>query len=220
MAAQQSGFRSAGMATFLGNIRYVAWTGIALALIFLIAYAVVGQGASLFDHNVIQVFLRWSHVLVGIMWIGHLYYFNFTQIPNVPKIPEEHRGPAISKVIAPAALYWFRHGAALTLVTGVLLAINQGYLLQAYTLGAVEGFAVGKHIFIGIGMWLATIMFINVWFIIWPNQQRALNIDDRFPDLTKEQRAGHAKTAMLFSRTNTLLSVPMLVAMTGAQTLG
>lgn len=208
------------MATFLGNIRYVAWTGIALALIFLFTYAVVGQGRGLADFNVIQAFLRWSHVLVGIMWIGHLYYFNFTQIPNAPKIPEEHRGPAISKVIAPAALYWFRHGAALTLATGILLAWNQGYLLQAYTLGAAEGFVTPKHIFIGVGMWLATIMFINVWFVIWPNQQRALNIDDRYPDLTKEARAGHAKTAMLFSRTNTLLSVPMLVAMTGAQTLG
>lgn len=208
------------MANFLGNIRYVAWAGIAFALIFLFTYAAVGRGMPLTDYNVIQAFLRWSHVLVGIMWIGHLYYFNFTQIPNVPKIPEEHRGPAISKVIAPAALYWFRHGAALTLVTGILLAWNQGYLLQAYTLGALEGFAVSKHVFIGIGMWLATIMFINVWFVIWPNQQRALNIDDRFPDLTKEARAGHGKTAMLFSRTNTFLSVPMLVAMTGAQTLG
>lgn len=207
------------MANFLGNIRYVAWTGIALALIFLATYALQG-GGSLTDNAVIAAFLRWSHVLSGIMWIGHLYYFNFTQIPNAPKIPEEHRGPAISKVIAPAALYWFRHGAAVTLVTGILLAANQGYLVQAYTLGLSEGFAVPKHVFIGIGMWLATIMFINVWFIIWPNQQRALNIDDRFPDLTKEQRAGHAKTAMLFSRTNTLLSMPMLVAMTGAQTLG
>jgi len=207
------------MATFLGNIRYVAWTGIGLALLFLLSYAVVGQGRGLGDDVVVQAFLRWSHVLAGIMWIGHLYYFNFTQMPNVPKIPEEHRGPAISKVIAPAALYWFRHGAAVTLVTGVLLAWHSGYLIEAYTLGLSEGFATPKHIFIGIGMWLATIMFINVWAIIWPNQQRALNIDDRYPDLTKEQRAGHAKTAMLFSRTNTLLSIPMLIAMTGAQTL-
>jgi len=207
------------MATFLGNIRYVAWTGIALAMLFLLAYAVVGQGRGLTDYGTVQAFLRWSHVLVGIMWIGHLYYFNFTQIPNVPKIPEEHRGPAISKVIAPAALYWFRHGAALTLATGVALAWHSGYLIEAYTLGFSEGFATPKHIFIGVGMWMATIMFINVWAIIWPNQQRALNIDDRYPDLTKEQRAGHAKTAMLFSRTNTLLSVPMLIAMTGAQSL-
>lgn len=207
------------MANFLGNIRSVAWASAILAAILLFAYGMGVQGRTFGDANLWQVILRWTHVAAGIMWIGHLYYFNFTQIPNVTKIPEEHRGPAISKVIAPAALFWFRWGAMATLVTGVLLAINQGYLLQAYTLGASEGFAVPKHIFIGIGMWLATIMFINVWFIIWPNQQRALNIEDRFPDLSKEQRAGHAKTAMLFSRTNTLLSVPMLVAMTGAQTL-
>jgi len=208
------------MANFLGNIRAVAWTSAILAAIFLFAYAMGTQARSFDDANLWQVVLRWTHVAAGIMWIGHLYYFNFTQMPNVTKIPEEHRGPAISKVIAPAALYWFRHGAAVTLVTGILLAWNQGYLVQAFSLGASESFAVPKHVFIGIGMWLATIMFINVWFVIWPNQQRALNIDNKYPDLTKEQRAGHAKTAMLFSRTNTLLSLPMLVAMTGAQTFG
>jgi uncharacterized membrane protein len=208
------------MANFLGNIRSVAWTSAILAALFLFAWAIGVLQYEAGDTNLWAVVLRWTHVAAGIMWIGHLYYFNFTQIPNVPKIPEEHRGPAISKVIAPAALYWFRHGAAVTLATGVLLAINQGYLIQAYTLGASEGFAVQKHIFIGIGMWLATIMFINVWFVIWPNQQRALNINDKHPDLSKEQRAAHAKTAMLFSRTNTLLSLPMLVSMTGAQTFG
>ena len=208
------------MATFLGNIRNVAWTSAVLAALFLLYYALSAQSRAFDDPIVWQVILRWTHVASGIMWIGHLYYFNFTQIPNVPKIPEEHRGPAISKVIAPAALYWFRWGAMATLVTGVLLAWNQGYLLHAYTLGASDNFQTPKFIFIGIGMWLATIMFINVWAIIWPNQQKALNINDRFPDLTKEQRAAHGKTAMLFSRTNTLLSLPMLVAMTGAQTFG
>ena len=206
------------MANFLGNIRTVAWTSAVLAVIFFLSYALGAQGRALGDFAVVSVALRWAHVVSGIMWIGHLYYFNFTQIPNVPKIPEEHRGPAISKVIAPAALYWFRWGAMATLITGVLLAWSQGYLLQAYTLGASEGFTVPRNIFIGVGMWLATIMFINVWGVIWPNQQKALNINDRYPDLTKEQRAGHARTAMLFSRTNTLLSLPMLVAMTGAQT--
>ncbi|MBU6373536.1 MAG: urate hydroxylase PuuD [Alphaproteobacteria bacterium] len=208
------------MANFLSNIRAVAWTTCLLGLVFLIAYGVGVQKFGIADPIYVSAFLRWTHVVAGIMWIGHLYYFNFTQIPNVQKIPEEHRGPAISKVIAPAALFWFRWGAVATLVTGVLLAANQGYLIQAYTLGLADGFAVPKHIFIGIGMWLATIMFINVWFVIWPNQQRALNIDNAYPDLSKDDRAKHARTAMLFSRTNTLLSVPMLVAMTGAQTLG
>jgi uncharacterized membrane protein len=153
------------------------------------------------------------------MWIGHLYYFNFTQIPNMPKIPDEQK-PAIGKVIAPAALYWFRWGAMLTLITGLLLAMNLGYLVSALTLGASEGFLAPKHTFIGVGMWLAIIMWFNVWFIIWPNQQKALNIDNKYPNLDAAAKAAAGKTAMLFSRTNTFLSVPMLVAMTGAQSLG
>ncbi|MEJ0061225.1 MAG: urate hydroxylase PuuD [Terricaulis sp.] len=163
--------------------------------------------------------LRWGHVLSGIMWIGLLYYFNFVQIPNMPKIPEENRAPAIGKVIAPAALFWFRWAALATVITGLLVAYNQGYLLAALTLGATEDFAVGKHVFIGIGMWLALIMAFNVWFIIWPNQQKALNIGNKYPDLAADLKAKAGKTAMLFSRTNTLLSAPMLVAMTGAQNL-
>jgi uncharacterized membrane protein len=210
------------MAWFLTNIRYVAWTALSIGLLFLIWYATGVRGIPLDDRAFHEAFLRWTHVLTGIMWIGHLYYFNFTQIPNVPKIPEEHRGPAISKVIAPAALFWFRWGAMLTLLSGLLLAWNQGYLVQALTLGAADdpSFAVAKHTFIGIGMWLAIVMWFNVWFIIWPNQQRALNINNAFPDLAADVKAGHAKAAMLFSRTNTFLSVPMLVAMTGAQTFG
>jgi len=125
----------------------------------------------------------------------------------------------VTKVIAPAALYWFRWGAMLTLITGLLLAWNQGYLLQALSLGALDGFEVNKHIMIGIGMWLAIIMWFNVWFIIWSNQQKALNIDNKYPDLEASAKAAAGKTAMLFSRTNTFLSVPMLVAMTGASTL-
>ncbi len=206
------------MAAFLTNIRYVAWGGLGVAVLFLLIYALGVRGLQFSDSAFWEATLRWAHVLTGIMWIGHLYYFNFTQIPNVPKIPEEHRGPAISKVIAPAALFWFRWGAMFTLATGILVAINQGYLLQAYTLGAAEGFAVPKHVFIGIGMWLATIMWFNVWFVIWPAQQRALNIDNKFPDIT--DRAPFARRAMLFSRTNTFLSVPMLVAMTGASAIG
>jgi uncharacterized membrane protein len=102
-------------------------------------------------------------------------------------------------------------------VTGVLLAWNQGYLLEAFSLGLLDG--VPKHTLIGIGMWLATIMWFNVWFIIWPNQQKALNIDNKYPNLEAPAKAAAGKTAMLFSRTNTFLSVPMLVAMTGASTL-
>ena len=212
------------MAWFLSNLRYVAWTGLVLGALFLIYFA-MGVGSWGFDTQTFwEAALRWLHVLVGIMWIGHLYYFNFTQIPNAPKIPEEHRGPSIGKVIAPAALYWFRWGAMATLITGLLLAWNQQYLLQALTFGGVpfDGgipFTDNKMWLIGVGMWLAIIMWFNVWFIIWPNQQKALNIGDRYAGLDAPTKAAAAKTAMLFSRTNTFLSVPMLVAMTGASTL-
>jgi uncharacterized membrane protein len=208
------------MAGFLSNLKYVAWTALAVGLLFLLYVSLKLADADLHSPIFWQAALRWTHVLSAIMWIGHLYYFNFTQIPNMPKIPDEQK-PAIGKVIAPAALYWFRWGAMATLITGVLLAYNQGYLLQAYTLGAADdpAFAVPKHIFIGVGMWLATIMWFNVWFIIWPNQQKALNIDNKYPDLDAAAKAKAGKTAMLFSRTNTFLSVPMLVAMTGATTL-
>jgi uncharacterized membrane protein len=206
------------MAWFLSNLRYVSWTALAVAALLLIYFAMGVAGYAFSDSAFWEAALRLGHVLVGIMWIGHLYYFNFTQIPNMPKIPDEQK-PAVTKVIAPAALYWFRWGAMLTLVTGILLAWNQGYLLQAYTLGALDGFAVPKHILIGLGMWLATIMWFNVWFIIWPNQQKALNIDNKYPNLEAPAKAAAGKTAMLFSRTNTFLSVPMLVAMTGASTL-
>lgn len=206
------------MAAFLSNIRYVAWTALAVGVLLLVYFALSVGGYKFGDTAFWEATLRWAHVLVGIMWIGHLYYFNFTQIPNMPKIPDEQK-PAVTKVIAPAALYWFRWGAMATLVTGILLAWNQGYLLQAYALGALDQFEVSKHVLIGIGMWLATIMWFNVWFIIWPNQQKALNIDNKYPDLDAASKAAAGKTAMLFSRTNTFLSVPMLVAMTGASTL-
>ena len=204
------------MAWVLSNLRYVAWTGLVVAALLLIYFAMGVAGYAFGDSAFWEAALRWGHVLVAIMWIGHLYYFNFTQIPNMPKIPDEQK-PAVTKVIAPAALFWFRWGAMATLVTGVLLAWNQGYLLEAFSLGLLDG--VPKHTLIGIGMWLATIMWFNVWFIIWPNQQKALNIDNKYPNLEAPAKAAAGKTAMLFSRTNTFLSVPMLVAMTGASTL-
>jgi uncharacterized membrane protein len=207
------------MVAFLSNIRYVAWTSIALAVAFLMLVAFHFAYAPIDSAAFWNAGLRWGHVLSGIMWIGLLYYFNFVQIPNMPKIPEENRAPAIGKVIAPAALFWFRWAALATVITGLLVAYNQNYLLEALTLGATEDFAVGKHVFIGIGMWLALIMAFNVWFIIWPNQQKALNIGNKYPDLAADLKAKAGKTAMLFSRTNTLLSAPMLVAMTGAQNL-
>ncbi len=146
------------------------------------------------------------------MWIGLLWYFNFVQIPSMPKIPDEQK-PAIGKVIAPAALFWFRHAAMATIVTGLILAWMNGYLHQALAFGLTSG-EMG-HTAIGIGMWLGAIMWFNVWFVIWPNQKKVLGIVEADADAKKAA----ARTAMLFSRTNTLLSIPMLFAMVSAQTL-
>ena len=155
---------------------------------------------------------RFIHVVVGIMWIGLLWYFNFVQIPNMAKIPDEQK-PAIGKVIAPAALFYFRWAAAVTILSGLILAGLNGYLHDAMTLSIGSG--VPKHTAIGIGMWLGVIMAFNVWFVIWPNQKRALGMVECDPEL----KAKSAKTAMLFSRTNTLLSLPMLLSMVAAQNL-
>jgi len=146
--------------------------------------------------------LQWLHVFFGIVWIGLLYYFNFVQIPTMPAIPAELK-PGVSKYIAPKALFYFRWGAALTVLTGLLLAWSYGELVEALTLQPSVRL-------IGIGMWLALIMAFNVWFIIWPNQKRALGLVEA-DDATK---AKSARTAMIASRLNTLLSIPMLLAMT------
>ena len=155
---------------------------------------------------------RFIHVVVGIMWIGLLWYFNFVQIPNMSKIPDEQK-PAISKVIAPSALFWFRWAALATIISGLILSYLNGYLHDAMTLGIMSG--GGKSTAIGIGMWFGIIMAFNVWFVIWPNQKRALGIIE----VDAETKAKSARTAMLFSRTNTLLSLPMLLSMVAAQNL-
>ena len=157
-------------------------------------------------------FIRWLHVLSGVMWIGLLWYFNFVQIPSMPKIPDEQK-PAIGKVIAPEALFWFRWSALSTVVFGVLLAGMNGYLVDGLLLG-MNGQVAG-HTMIGFGMWLGLIMAFNVWFVIWPNQQKALGMVAVEADV----KAKAARTAMLFSRTNTMLSIPMLYAMVAAQNL-
>lgn len=149
---------------------------------------------------------RWLHVISGVMWIGLLWYFNFVQIPTMPSIPDELK-PAIGKHIAPEALFWFRWGAAFTVLFGLLLGWQAGYLHQAMTLG-IGGGNVNETM-IGIGMWFGIIMAFNVWFIIWPNQKIALGMVDADADA----KPAAARKAMLFSRTNTLLSIPMLYCM-------
>lgn len=175
--------------------------GVVLLVILLIAAGTFGR----MDHAWGTFLMRYLHIASGVMWIGLLWYFNFVQTPSMPKIPDEQK-PAISKVIAPAALFWFRWSALATVVTGLLLALMMGFLVQALTLqpGAKA---------IGIGMWLALIMAFNVWFIIWPNQKKALGIVEADADT----KAKAATTAMMFSRINTALSIPMLYTMVTQQ---
>ena len=168
------------------------------------------------DLTIDQLFWSWLfrylHVISAIMWIGLLWYLNFVQIPSMPKIPDEQK-PAIGKVIAPAALFYFRWAALLTIISGLILATLNGYIHDAMTLGITSG--GGKSTAIGIGMWLGLYMAFNVWFIIWPNQKRALGMVECEPEI----KVKSARTAMLFSRANTLLSLPMLLSMVAAQNL-
>lgn len=181
------------MDKILGNLHLV------LALGFVAALALIFGTHGALDANLI---LRWLHVFFGILWIGLLYYFNFVQIPTMPKVPAELK-PGVSKYIAPSALFFFRYAALLTVITGLAVAYVMGYAHEALMLR--PGFAL-----IGVGMWLALIMAANVWFFIWPNQKIALGMVEADADA----KAKAARTAMLFSRTNTLLSIPMLYAMT------
>jgi len=165
-----------------------------------------------FDYTWLVFLFRWLHVLSGVMWIGLLWYFNFVQLPNMPKIPDDQK-PAISKVIAPAALFWFRWAAMSTLITGLILAWLNGYLVDSIALGLTSG--VAKDAAIGFGMWFGAIMAYNVWMIIWPNQKIALGMVEAAADA----EPAAARKAMLASRTNTMLSIPMLYAMVSAQNL-
>ncbi len=161
-----------------------------------------------FGHEFWSFIFRWFHVLSGFMWIGLLWYFNFVQVPSMPKIPDDQK-PAITKVIAPTALFWFRWAALSTIIFGLLVAWMEGYLSEAMLLGLTTNAA--DHSIIGFGMWLGLIMAFNVWFIIWPNQQKVLGMKEASADEKKKS----ARYALLASRTNTMLSIPMLFAMIG-----
>ena len=199
------------MGNLLSSLSKTIHASLALAIILFLGLFYQYDGFS-FDRIFWSWVARYVHVIVSIMWIGLLWYFNFVQIPNMAKIPDEQK-PAIGKVIAPAALFYFRWAAAFTVLSGLILAGLNGYLHDAMTLSIGSG--VPKHTAIGIGMWLGLIMAFNVWFVIWPNQKRALGIVECEPELKTKS----ARTAMLFSRTNTLLSLPMLLTMVAAQNL-
>ncbi len=197
------------MTNVLTSLNRTVIAGSTLTILFLVYYLSTN---GLIDEYFWQFVFRYIHVLAGIMWIGLLYYFNFVQIPNMPNIPDEQK-PAIGKVIAPAALWYFRWAAMVTLISGLILAHLSGYLLSAMLLGFLD--PNPRDTAIGIGMWLAIIMWFNVWFVIWPNQKKALGI----VDAKAEEKLKSARTAMLFSRTNTLLSIPMLFSMVSAQNI-
>ena len=196
------------MGNLLSSLPKTIHASLVLAIILFLGLF-YGNGGFDFDTIFWSWLTRLIHVTVAIMWIGLLWYFNFVQIPNMPKIPDEQK-PAIGKVIAPAALFYFRYAALLTVVSGLIIAYLNGYLHDAMTLGGG-----GKNTAIGIGMWLGLYMAFNVWFIIWPNQKKVLGIVEVSP----EEKPAAAKKALIASRTNTLLSLPMLLSMVIAQNL-
>ncbi|MDA0225659.1 MAG: urate hydroxylase PuuD [Proteobacteria bacterium] len=193
------------MGAILQSIGRTVAAGVVLLVIMMLIAGTFGQVSS---HAWSTFFMRYLHVLSGVMWIGLLWYLNFVQIPSMPKIPDEQK-PAIGKVIAPAVLFWFRWAALATVVTGLLLAGMNGYLGSALSL------TKGVHA-IGLGMWMGLIMAFNVWFIIWPAQKIALGM----VEASAEDKPKAARKAMLTSRINTLLSVPMLYCMVAQQNGG
>ena len=191
------------MDKLFGNLHRVLLVGLILAIVV----AVIRHSDQLGTHAFWAFVIRWIHVWFGLLWIGLLYYFNFVQIPSMPKIPDEHK-PAIGKVIAPAALFYFRWAAAATVLFGILTVLMDGH---AAAFAFQDGLAT-----IGIGMWLALIMAFNVWFVIWPNQKKALGLVEADADAKKKA----ARVAMLASRTNTLLSIAMLYCMVAQGNVG
>ena len=184
------------MAKIFSNLYLVLGIGLVLVVALI--------GAAPGNSTVAVAITHWLHLFFGVLWIGLLYYFNFVQIPTMPSVPAELK-PGVSKYIAPQALFYFRWGAAFTVLTGLIIAFQAGYAHQAFMLQ--DPFRL-----IGIGMWLALIMAFNVWFIIWPAQKKALGLVAA-DDATK---AAAATRDMIFSRTNTLLSLPMFYAMINA----
>jgi len=191
------------MMKFFGNLHAVLAAGLVAAIVLIASFTGwTGEGAKAITDDV----FRWLHVFFGILWIGLLYYLNFVQVPTMPAIPAEQKG-AITGHIAPKVFFFFRYAALLTVVTGLIVAGHAGYLVQALTFAGEGGVKL-----IGIGMWIALVMAFNVWFVIWPAQKKVLGI----VEATAEEKAAAAPRALIASRTNTLLSLPMLYAMISA----
>jgi len=200
----------ATLAAFFQNLHKTLAAGVVLLIVLIILVGLFsGRFIGLNDHVWWTFFMRWLHIMTGVMWMGLLWYLNFVQTPTVPRIePAEHRA-AITKFIAPEVLFWFRYSALATVIFGLLLALMKGYLIQALT------FQRPAYV-IGIGMWLALIMAFNVWFIIWPNQQKVLGMVQASAD----EKAAAGRLAGMTSRINTMLSIPMLYCMVAQQNAG
>jgi uncharacterized membrane protein len=196
------------MGAFFQSLGRTITAGVVVLIVLLLILWAIGIRVPVGEKGWWLFAMRWLHVTAGVMWIGLLWYFNFVQTPSMPKIPDEQK-PAISKVIAPAALFWFRWAAMATIALGLILALMNGYLVPALTLQK-------PYTGIGIGAWLGTIMWFNVWFIIWPNQKKVLGIVQAPPD----QKTAAAKRAGMASRINTMLSIPMLYFMVAQQHAG
>ena len=187
----------------LNTIKGTIIAGVVLAVVIAVGAGLATDGLAF---NV-QSFMIWLHVLAGITWIGLLYYFNFVQMPALAAAAKDQGGPGgagISKYVAPRALLWFRWAAVATWLTGVAYLMHSGMLVAAITLS-------GSGLNIGIGAWLGTIMLFNVWVLIWPNQKKVLGL----VEATADEIAKARRVAFLASRTNTMLSVPMLMSMVG-----
>jgi len=205
------------MAAILNNLRNTIGVGLVLAFIMLVAFA---QASPHHFNDMVywQAVFRWMHVFFGVLWIGLLYYFNFVQARKMPEIPAELK-PAVSKYIAPEALFWFRWSALFTVLAGICVAALHGkdYAANVFTFGMAGGYDSSKAGFVlmGVGVYLALIMFLNVWGVIWPNQKRVLGIVEADADA----KAKAARIAGMASRVNVLLSLPMLTSMAMYQTL-
>ena len=189
------------MAKLFGNLHLVLMAGLAFAIVVMVAYA----PSAPVDVNSV---LRWLHTFFGIVWIGLLYYLNFVQVPTMPSVPAELK-KGVTGYIAPKVFFYFRYAALLTVILGLIIAFHNGYGAKALTFGG-EGMD-GINL-IGLGMWLAIIMFLNVWLIIWPAQQKILGL----VEASDEAKAAAAPRALAASRTNLMLSLPMLYCMVSA----
>jgi uncharacterized membrane protein len=197
------------MVAFFQDLHKTLAAGVALLVVIIILVGLFSGHFIRLDHAWWTFFMRWLHIMSGVMWMGLLWYLNFVQTPTVPRIePAEHRA-AITKYIAPNVLFWFRYSALATVILGLLLALMKGYVVQALTFQP-------PATAIGIGMWLAIIMAFNVWFIIWPNQQKVLGLVPATPD----EKAAAGRLAGMTSRINTMLSIPMLYCMVAQQNGG